>query len=316
MRNRSALPLDLQFRAFGTVEATERGISLKRLRGTDLNSPHRGVRLLTPLPIFDPFAAPVASAQAAWEHAAAYAVVMPPGAFFSHVTAARVWGIPLPLRLDTTLHVSVAKSGTLPGGRNIRGHRLQTDGADVTALGPLRLTSLARTWCDLGSILELEALIAAGDFLLWWRQPASLRLDRSDLEDAVRRFTGRRGTPLLRLALPFLSDRADSAAESKMRVRFWHAGLPAPEVNREVYDDLGNFIGMPDLRWPEYRSAFDYEGDHHRTDRIQWGKDLRRAPRFEDAKWSYLRAGAPDLQDSTEIIRLLRSRLITGGWSP
>jgi hypothetical protein len=111
-----------------------------------------------------------------------------------------------------------------------------------------------------------------------------------------------------------LTDRADSPPESTMRVRFASAGLPTPEVNCEIFTEAGVFIAMTDLGWRKYRVAFDYEGDGHRTDRVQWAKDLKRAPRIENANWSYVRAGAPDLRDSREIIEIVKSRLRKGGW--
>ena len=53
---------------------------------------------------------------------------------------------------------------------------------------------------------------------------------------------------------------------------------------------------MADLGWLRFRTAFDFDADVHRTDRAQWRKDRTRAPRFEDADWSYVRGGAPDLK--------------------
>jgi very-short-patch-repair endonuclease len=99
-------------------------------------------------------------------------------------------------------------------------------------------------------------------------------------------------------------------------VRCIHAGLPAPAVNVDAYDARGRFLGKPDLSFPKYRVAVDYEGEVHRIDAVQWAKDLKRAPRFEDAGWSYLRAGAADYRDSHELIARIRSRLRQHGWRP
>lgn len=275
-----------------------------RLRGPDLERPFWGTRSAS------------GSGNDLLNRARSYSVRMPVNGFFSHLTAAALWGIPLPPRriARTALDVAVPHGGVIPVGAGVRGHRLQIEPRDIVLLQGLRITSLARTWCDLGALLSEEDLVAAGDFLLWRRRPAHLRLSRQELSDALARHHGRRGRPLLLFTFPSICDRADSPPESAFRVRFVRAGLPTPAVNVDVYDASGRFIGMPDLSFPRYRVAVDYEGEIHRTDPIQWSKDLKRAPRFEDAGWSYLRAGAADYRDSDELIRRLENRLRARGW--
>jgi hypothetical protein len=301
---RVLLPTELGGGPFSVGRALALGIGVSRLRGADLERPYWGVRV------------PTGSIRSLFDQVNAYEERMSPGAFFSHWTAAKLWGIPLPFTLKhrSGLDVAVVPGFTVPVGAGVRGHRLQIDDRDILRFGRIRITSLARTWCDLGMLLGEEDLVAAGDFLLWRRRADHLRLTRLDLADTLDRWKGRRGRPALEPCLPTLTDRADSPPESKMRVRFAFAGLPAPEVNCEIYTEAGLFVAMADLGWRKYRVAFDYEGDGHRTDRIQWGKDLKRAPRIENANWSYVRAGAPDLQNSREIIEILKSRLRRGGW--
>jgi hypothetical protein len=281
-------------------------ITPKRLRGRDLQAPFWGTR------------ASSGTTMALRDRADVYATRMPTRGFFSHVTAARLWGMPLPRTLHSReeLDVSGPRGHFVPVGRGLRGHRVDIDPEDIVESGGLRLTGRARTWCDLAALVSEEQLVAGGDFLLWWRHPASIRLDLVDLTAAFERFRGRRGRPLLIAALPLLTDHADSPPESAMRVRFRRAGLPTCLANAEIRDDAGRFVGMPDLAFPEYKTAFDYEGEVHRTDRVQWTKDLRRGPRFEDAGWSYIQGGSVDLADSRELLDLLRRRLLKRGWHP
>ena len=299
------LPSGLGGGPFSVNRALSLGVGASRLRGADLDRPFWGIRV------------PAGAVRSLLDQANAYTERMSPGAFFSHITAARLWGIPLPLELHgrSGLDVAVVPGRIVPVGAGVRGHRLQVDERDLLQFGRIRITSLARTWCDLGALLGEEDLVAAGDFLLWRRRANQLRLTRRDLADALDRWKGRRGRPVLEKCLPTLTDRADSPPESKMRVRFAFARLPSPEVNCEIYTEAGVFVAMADLGWRKYRVAFDYEGDGHRTDRVQWGKDLKRAPRIENANWSYVRAGAPDLRDSREIIEILKLKLQKGGWS-
>lgn len=182
---------------------------------------------------------------------------------------------------------------------------------DLGSVQGLPLTSPARTWCDLAaSGLRRPELIAAGDRLLWRRDP--LASDR-DIRSALARYEGRRGSRLLRDALPMLTSRSDSAPESELRTAIIDADLPRPEVNAEIVDARGRFLAQPDLVWRAAKVALEYEGDHHRTDRDQWHRDLERFSRLQENGWIVLRASAADYRDSSALIarleRLLRARL-------
>lgn len=52
----------------------------------------------------------------------------------------------------------------------------------------------------------------------------------------------------------------------------------------------------PHLAYPDLRIAIEYEGDHHRTDRIQWSHDIERERWVCQEGWDYIRvtAGMPD----------------------
>ena len=172
------------------------------------------------------------------------------------------------------------------------------------------MTSAARTWCDLAALLGEEELLAAGDSLLWWRNPLTT-------PDAVTQAVARHrsaGRPALRRTAPELSDRADSSPESTFRHRFALAGLPRPEVNLQLYDANGDRVAMPDLCFPEFRESFDYEGDHHRTDPRTWQSDIKRVRRLGTIGYHHTRAAASDLADSREIIEQLRHDLRAKGW--
>ncbi|WP_166877529.1 hypothetical protein [Salinibacterium sp. ZJ450] len=301
---RIALPPELRFRPFSVSEATEI-LGRNRLRGRDLAQPFWGVRAPAPGP---------ASVR---DLARARAARLGPHMFYSHVTAAQLWGIPLPwhLEIQRTLDVAVPFGRAFPVGKGVRGHRLQIGQTDVVSLGGLAVTSLARTWCDLAAVLSDEALLAAGDFLLWRRRPYWLRLTADDLTAAIERFAGRRGLPLLHAILPELTDRADSPPESFIRLRIVRSRLPAVSANPEVRDEHGKFVGMPDLAFLEFRVALDYEGDGHRVDPVQWEKDIARQTRFEDAGWRYLRAGKADLHNTPELLVKLERRLRSQGWA-
>ncbi len=304
MAARVPLPEELGV-AFTVARAVELGVGPRRLWGADLERPFWGVRAaagtVTDLPSL----------------ARAYSVRMPRHAFFSHATAAQLWGIPLPLALQSQLplHVGVPHSRRAPESVGIAGHRLEVSTTDIRAVLGFPVTSLERTVLDLAPLLHDEQLLAALDNILWRRRSAASRATRATIAAGLEHFTGRRGTSRVAALMPLATDRSDSLPESVIRLRFIRAGFPDPIPNREVYDSSGRFIAMPDLQFPEYRMAFDYEGDHHRTDARQWRKDLRRVPLLEDAGWHHTRISGDDLADSRSLLLRTTRRLSDRGWS-
>ncbi|MCU1579417.1 MAG: hypothetical protein JWP19_1621 [Rhodoglobus sp.] len=291
---------------FRVAHGLARGVGRGRLNGGDLDRPFWGVRALA------------GAAIDIRGMSYAYAARMSPRAAFSHATAAQLWGIPLPLHLQQAapLHVSVPHPHRAPEGVNVTGHRLHIDPADMRVLDGVAVTSLERTVFDLASALPDEDLLGALDNILWWRRSRRFRATSSSIEDALHRFGGRRGLGRLLDLLPLASDRSDSVPETVFRLRFVRAGLPPPIPNLEVLDAQGAFLAMPDLQLTEFRMAFDYEGDHHRTDARQWRKDLRRVPLLEDAGWRHTRLSADDLANSAYALTRARRLLVERGWTP
>ncbi|MGV8881048.1 MAG: hypothetical protein ACOH19_02745 [Rhodoglobus sp.] len=219
--------------------------------------------------------------------------------------------MPFRLELDPEIDVVISSPNHATRKYGIRGHRSTLGASDVVFDGSLRVTSPARTWCDLASVLSEEDLVAAGDFLLAWEHPL---MTRSELNAAIATHPGRRWRARMLAAAAMLTDRSESRPESIFRVRFHHAGLPAPAVNLELFDSHGRFIARPDLTFVHYREVVEYEGDHHRTDPQQWAKDLKRVPLLEEHDWHTTRASKADLADSRELIARIRRLLRAKGW--
>ncbi|NYF11590.1 hypothetical protein HDC94_002746 [Leifsonia sp. AK011] len=159
-------------------------------------------------------------------------------------------------------------------------------------------------------------MLAAIDNILWWRRPTNQRATGAGLKATVHRFRGRRGRARLFEMTALASDRSDAPPESAFRLRFLRAGFPECRPNERIYDTSGRFLAMPDLQFSKYKMAFDYEGDHHRTDRAQWRKDLARVPRLQDAGWHHTRLSGDDLADDRDAIGRARRTLVARGWSP
>jgi len=231
---------------------------------------------------------------------------MPSTSFISHATAAKLHGIPLPYRLhtDARTHISVPAPARAPHARGIRGHMLQIESHELTVLDGLNVTTPIRTWLDLGTMLSLHDLVAAGDYLIHWRTPLASHVD---LVEALASRLDRRGRKALAHALALLNDRAESPPESILRVIVVQAGLPEPRINHDVSDRFGEFVARTDLMIDEYKIVLEYQGDYHRKTPGQWRADMTRRSRLEALGWKVMELNADDLKDPEELVRRIRT---------
>ena len=82
--------------------------------------------------------------------------------------------------------------------------------------------------------------------------------------------------------------------ESVVRWLVHEAGLPAPELQYDIRDPAGIFLGRGDLAWPELRVVVEFDGDVHR-ERDVFVKDRRRQNRIIAAGWTVLRFTSADV---------------------
>ena len=244
---------------------------------------------------------------------------MDPDHVFSHITAAELWRMPLPNHLDrNVVHVTASAPRRAPTGKSVVGHSLALSADAVTLHSGMRVTSPSATWVHLSSLLPAHDLVAVGDFILTGDPYGSVvpLAERSDLECAHRASRSARGRRARELALSFLRAGALSRPEPLLRYLIERAGLPQPDVNESLYDGRGSFIAMPDLSWPEFRLALEYEGDHHPEVR-QFRRDVARIERMVDAGWAVTKITADDLFGTPEAtVALLARRLTARGWMP
>lgn len=238
--------------------------------------------------------------------------------FFSHETAALLWGAPLPLTADTPIHVSVHDPAAAPRARGILGHRMRSSLASVVLNNGLSVASPASTWAMLGH-LELFDLVAVGDYVVRvWRGEGYFRVNAgmpslatiAQLTSAVA--AGRRsGAAQLRLALPLIREDSWSRSESITRCHIVGAGLPEPVLNRDYFDDYGVHLGCIDLSYPEYRIAIEYQGRQHAS---QYARDVERIERLRAQGWIVIQVTALLLNDPAELVSRVRSALASRGW--
>ncbi|MBC7443090.1 MAG: hypothetical protein H7311_11350 [Ramlibacter sp.] len=186
------------------------------------------------------------------------------------------------------------------------GHKLQLGEGDLQDWTGMRLTTPARTWCDLSGVLDLEDLVAAGDYIVHHRYPLC---SREDLESGIARHPGRRGRGRLLEAFPLLDERAESRPESIIRVTVVRAGIEGLSPNVPIADAHGHVFARADLCFPAHRVIFEYQGDYHRSEPGRWRKDRTRIARLAAAGWHVVEIAADELSDRRMLLRLIRDTL-------
>ncbi len=298
---KSEIPDSIRGRPISTSALLSLGIPRSRLAQPDARRPHHGVAVFgEPLPTVV-------------ERCSDYEPIMLPGQFFSHRTAAELWGMALPPARDHDalgVDVAVLDPRTPPRRQGVAGRRVS--GVRVTMLHGYAVASAADAWCQLGEVLSRNDLVAAGDSALVapHRDGITTLLE---LQLAVARHRRKRGADIVAAAFPLLRVGTESRMETLLRLLLRRHRLPEPVIGFPV--DLGaGFLEHPDLAYPAARIALEYEGDRHRSDRRQWERDVARYERFADAGWRVIRVTAAQLfSDPTGVVQrvraLLRSRL-------
>lgn len=198
-------------------------------------------------------------------------------------TAARLHGMWLPAVPDV-IHVATATPGragkamTRTKRPEFVAHRLQLRMDDVTAVGAVPITTLARTWRDLAGELGFSALVAAGD--------SALRMGASadDLNAVLGHTQRARYARRARTALAQLDPRSRSRPESHLRVAVSAPDLPRFAVNEAVSRSSEGWLAEPDLSLAEAKIALEYQGrDHAELRRMR--RDLTRSSDMRREGW-------------------------------
>jgi hypothetical protein len=274
-------PLDLEL-------ARRLGLSDHQWRSARLRRVTRSVRSLDAL-------------SSTRERAAAYALALPSDAVFSHVTAAQLWGLPLPAELEAQVVLDVIR----PTGRGLverqgcHGHR-GAERRSTTTVHGIRVTSLTDSWVDLGEVvqrgLDLDDLVIAADEVL--ARGGAARTSVGDPTVHLRRVLAGRVRPrnarLLGTALGLARPGVRSPMETRARLMFHRAGFPEPEVNAAVYARDGGWLAEGDLVWRAQRVIGEYQGSVHGGIRER-SYDADRNGLLTDDGWRVLEIYADDV---------------------
>jgi len=302
MRPSAPLPFSLSSAPFTVHEARAASLSSGRLRSSDLASAGRLLYLPTGWDFEIRGLARALSAAT-------------PGAWISHLTAAVVLGLWLPTWFRDCRELHLSKPRNLPPVRRegVVGHTVLAFDGEIMMLDGMRISTPARTWLDLASLVPLEDLVAVGDQLI--RLPRPGLEDRAEpwstlpeLQEMLKRHPKLKGIVKARAAVELIRPGADSAPETFLRLALTAAGLPEPELQLRIVE-ADAYSPAADLGYRAHRIAIQYDGGHHLT-REQQSRDNRRDETFNAAGWRYFKFNADDLaQDFRRAVNQVRLAL-------
>lgn len=219
------IPAALRGHPFTIDQARRLGLTRRMLQGKRFTQLHRGIYLTADTALTLPIRI----------HAAR--LLLPDDAALSHVSALQWYGVHIgpsePLRFSTNTTTQTGLKGVVLHRR--LGHLSPTLVDHVPVLGP------DRSLVDCATILGVVDLVRAGDWLvrLGLTSPARfIGYAEARHLDGVRR---------ARRVSTFVRSRVDSVTETDVRLLLRFARLPEPEVNIDIFDDLGEFLARGDL---------------------------------------------------------------------
>ncbi|MGZ4484830.1 MAG: DUF559 domain-containing protein [Nocardioidaceae bacterium] len=249
---------------FTTAQALAAGLSRATLRGPRFRQLRHGVYVSAEQP-----------ASVRLDARAALAV-HPPDAFASHVTAARVYDLPVPVIAEE--HVSVFCANDRRRGRGLRSH-LAARSTRVLVVHDIRVSSPADMFVELASLLGLVDLVIVGDAMVrkeWYSPERLVAFCAASTDPHAGRALE---------AARLVREGVDSPMETRLRLLLVLAGLPEPKVNLKIRDALGHVRRRFDLSYPEVKVIVEYDGRQHAEDVAQYDADIYRREELDREGW-------------------------------
>ncbi|MEC5184137.1 hypothetical protein RCH12_001599 [Cryobacterium sp. MP_3.1] len=248
----------------------------------------------------------------------------------SHLSAARVWGLPVLGQWPTEVHLQGGSGQTRTSKNWIAWHHDPLPDEDVTEIDGLLVTTRLRTLVDLARSQPFRSAVISLDaglqeqFLL----PGGAvvpAVTRDEVMDRVLRLGSARGTRRARRSVGFADAKSGSPGESLSRTGIFLAGMPMPELQVVYPHPFGE--DRVDFRWKRrfhlkrmpLLGEFDGEVKYTRgefmggrtIDEVVWAEKRRedrlRAPGRAMVRWLWADAFRPER---------LRALLLNAGLRP
>lgn len=278
------VPDELRAGPFTVADARCHGLTWSRLQTESWRRLSRGQYAWTPIPYDVELKLRAAQKR------------LPPESAFSGPTAA--WLLGLDMSPCDPIEVTLPSNATVHGRAGVKVRRSPLPESDVLERRGFRFTNGLRTATDLGSRKNLAESVVALDMVM------HAGLVRSGvLTHRIELNRGAKGIRRLRRAMGLADARAESPMETRLRLELVLARLPTPDVQVDLLDDAGRFVGRADLYYPDVRLVIEFDGQNHK-DRIV--ADARRQNSLVNAGYHILRFTAGDLNARGSVASQVR----------
>lgn len=211
------------------------------------------------------------------------------------------------LPTDEPAELTRVRCGSPPG---IAIHRETLADDEVCLVQSIDCTTVARTAFDIGRRTPGDEAIIRIDALL-----NATRRPLAEVSDIAARHPGARGIRRLRAVLNLVDAGAESPQETRVRVLLVRRGLPRPETQIPIRNDLGRVVRRIDMGWSRYDVGVEYDGEHHWTDPAAHAEDITRLEFLAARGWMIVRVSARQLRDAPDdVVRRAGDALRARGW--
>jgi hypothetical protein len=124
-----------------------------------------------------------------------------------------------------------------------------------------------------------------------------------------------RGKQTASKAILLIRPGAESRPESLLRLSIMDAGLLEPEVNPDIFNSAGRFLGRGDLVYRRWQLIVEYAGEHHHTDSRQYDRDILRLENLARHGWQVVRIVKRSFfGDRAGCMSRIEAALVERGW--
>jgi very-short-patch-repair endonuclease len=192
-----------------------------------------------------------------------------------------------------------------PPGVVVRNERFAPD--EVLSTGQLTVATPVRVGFDLARHLPRMKAVVHLDALA-----RATAVSSADLYRLLHRYPGARGNRCARAAIELIDAGAESPRETWLRLLLVDAEFPKPTTQIRVTDQT--MTAFVDMGWEELKIGVEYDGDHHRTSRSQFTRDIARVEMLERNGWIIVRVVADNRP--VDILHRVRLAFARRGCTP
>jgi hypothetical protein len=233
----------------------------------------------------------------------AVGLALPEGAGFTGRSAVTLWGVPDVAGPTDPVEVLVPAGCRWNAGPGVRvrslpgGQELVRQGRWLCASRVDAAVDVIRWGGTDDAVVLLDRLCLVG----------MVRLD--DVRAAVLELPRCQGSAQARRVAELADGTAESPQETRLRLLFDRAGLPAPVAQFRVFDEQG-FIARVDFAYPDLKIAVEYDGLWH-GERQAFLSDRRRLNRLAAVGWTVLHVTVEEMRHPERLaarVRALRAQ--------